>query len=310
MATNADIVTGSTQSTPAPKAVSVIEGMDSRRMFDSTDEAAAYLNASAEKFSDFGNHAQVINGVDADGNFDPAIYTDSTRVMVAVLANRAAEKGKPSTVKAIVITPAPKLDAILSDEAGKAWLSKIIDKELNHVAVRALRTADDVESVSDQMPLSLADYISTSRESTGGIMETFNVLFKGIIAAVASKAPAWAKARLIKSELKKAMESKAYALEYYPNLEDRGDKPSLFVMALQLGQREAKKQGLDPAIFDKWLETRDAKPLTTKADDTDESADDFDLDDLAFVAESEDASNEAAASAEHRAQMEAAPAAE
>jgi hypothetical protein len=171
-----------------------------------------------------------------------------------------------------------------------------VDKELNHVAVRLLRTADDMETVKDQMPLTIADYITSSRESTGGIMETFNTLFKGIIAAVAAKSPIWAKARLTKNELKKAFESKAYALEYYSKLEDRGDKPSLFVMALGLGKNEAEKRGLDPAIFDKWLATRDEKPLNTKSDDDD--ADDFDLEDLAFVEESQDNNTDATANAE------------
>jgi hypothetical protein len=268
----------------AKKSETVIEGMDSRRMFANVTEAAAYLNASATKFADFDSHPQVLRGIhtegDNAGDFDSAIYTSSMRVMVAVLANRGEKKGDPSTVKAIVVTPAPTLDALMADDAGKAWVAKIIDKELNHVAVRPLRTADDVESVADQMPLTLADYITSSRESSGGIMDTFNALFKGIIGGLAAKSAPWAKARLIKSELKKAMESTAYAKEYYPTLEDRGDKPSLFVMALQLGKREAAKQGLDPAIFDRWLETRDSK--TIKAAETADESDDFDLDDLAF----------------------------
>lgn len=299
MAAEAAESTGTTAAAPdAPaKPKTVIENMDSRRMFDTTEEAAAYLNHCAESFADFESHPQVLNGIDGNGDFDPAIYTPETRVMVAVLANRG-EKGKPSTVKAIVVTPAPKLDAILDSETGKGWLAKIIDKELNHVAVRALRTADDVTTVQDQMPLSLADYVTSSRESSGGIMETFNALFKGLIATLAARSAPFAKARLTKGEFKKALESKAYALEYYSKLEDRGDKPSLFVMAGQLGQREAKNQGLDPAIFDKWLAQRDEKTFT--ATTTDEDADDFDLDSLAFV-DSSNADDDAATTTENAA---------
>ncbi len=279
---------GTIATTPAPKAppkpVTVIEGMDSRRMFDNVELAANYLNKCGESFVDFEAVPKILNGIITEGedagNFDPAIYTDSTRVMVSVLANRG-EKGQPSTAKAIIVTPAPSLESILTDGAGKAWLAKIIDKELNHVAVRVLRTADDMDKVQDQMPLTLADYVSSSRESNGGIMESFNTLFKGIIAALAAKSPAWAKARFIKTELRKAFESKAYALEYFSALEDRGDKPSMLVMGLQLGKREAEKQGLDPAIFDKWLAERDSKPLLTKEQEAAQD-DDFDLDDLAF----------------------------
>lgn len=293
MATDANTVAPVTDSTAqAAKPKTVIENMDSRRMFDTTTDALTYLNRCADEFADFGAHPQIIKGLIVEGegesasaNLDPTVYTSDMRVMVAVLANRG-EKGKPSTVKAIVVTPAPKLDAILANESAKAWLAKIADKELNHVAVRALRTADDVESVADQMPLTLADYISSSRESTGGIMESFNSLFKGIIATLAAKSPAWAKRRLIKSELKKAFESRPYALATYPELEDRGDKPSLFVMALQLGQRQAKADGLAPDIFDKWLATRNDKAIGTTTEEDD--AEDFELDDLAFVADSTD----------------------
>lgn len=301
------MATQPTDTTPAasrapmvPKPVNVIDGMESRRMFANVEEAAAYLNAESAKYADFNSVPQVIRGMiestDEEGNisadFDPAIYTPDTRVMVALLANRgeinpATKERGPSTVKAIVVTPVPTLEAILADPAGLEWAQKIIDKELNHVAVRPLRTADDVDTVADQMPLTLADYVTSSRESTGGIMETFNSMFKGIIATVGQKSTAWAKYRLTKSDLKRAMESKAFALEWFPTLEDRGLNaktgqpfPSLFVMALQLGEREAVKQGLDPAIFRRWLDTRDQKALTVKV--AEEESDDFDLDDLAY----------------------------
>lgn len=285
----------STPTTPAAPAAAkpktVIEHMDSRRMFDTTDAAMAYVNQCGESFADFDAIPAVVNGLieDEEGaaTLDPAIYTDSMRVMVAVLAQRGAKKGEPSTAKAIVVTPAPTIDAILSDDAGRKWLEKIIDKELNHVAVRALRNADDPTTVAGDMPLTLADYVTPSRDSTGGLMESFDKLFKGIIATFAAKSPQWAKRRLIKTELKKALESKAYALEYYPELEDRGDKPSMFVMALQLGVRESEKQGLDPAIFSKWLDERDAKTLNVKT--TGDEDDDFDLDDLAFESDDSEA---------------------
>ena len=266
---------------PAKKAETVAESMAQRAIFATPDDAAAYLNTSSERFADFDSVPFVARGMDDEGNFDPAVYTDGMRVMVSVLKNRQTDaKGEalPSTVKAIVVTPVPSLDSILANAAAKDWLSGVIDKELNHIAVRALRTADDVSTVADQMPTTLEGYISSKRES-GGIMETFDSLFKSIIAVLAKKSPAWAKARLIKTELKKAMESKGYATEYYPALEDRGTQPSLFVMGMQFGQRIAKEQGLDPAIFDRWLATRDAKTL--KADAA-IAGDDFDLDDLSL----------------------------
>lgn len=268
------------------KVKTVADDMDSRRMFDTPAEAAAYLNQMGETLSDFGNQPFVLKGITTDEhgiNFDPAVYTDDMRVMVTVLTQRVKEG--PNKVQAIVVTPAPKLDAILANSIGREWLSKIVDTQLNHVAVRPLRALKDGESLdikSGEMPLTLDGYVTSNREG-GGILETYNELARGIIDAIAKKSKLWAKARLTKSELKSAMASRAYAAEYYPTLEDRGEgKESLFVMALTFAKQVAAAKGLDPAIFDRWLATRDETKLTAK-DEGEEGEDDFDLDSLTFA---------------------------
>lgn len=270
----------------APKPKTVLEDVDSRRMFDTPADASNYLNSLVATISDFGAQKLVARGVSQDDEgtlvFDPAIYDDSMRVMIAVLTQRVT--GGTSKVQAIVITPAPKLDAILASDAGREWLSKIADKELNHVAVRPLRNpkdGDDLDLLAEQMPLTLAAYVTSSRES-GGILETFNELARGLIDAFAKQSKPWSKARLTKPELKSAMASRAYAAEYYPTLEDRGEgKESLFVMALRFGKNVATAKGLDPAIFDRWLSTRDETKLTGK--EGEDESDDFDLDSLTFA---------------------------
>lgn len=278
----------------APKVLTVADDMDSRRIFKNPEEAVAYLTHCGETFSDFGSIPLAAPGVDEEGNFDPAIYNDSMHVMVATLRN--VGKG----VKAIVVAPIPTLDAVLADPAAREWLTdRVLNKELNHVAVRALRTAEDISVVVDQMPTTLAAYYSTARESSG-IMETFNALYKQLNEIMSKKVPSWAKARLVKSDLKRALESKGYAEEYYPALENRGEgKDSLFVVALQLAVQAAKLKGLDPTIFERWKETRDAKKFTGAPE---EEAEDFDIDSLsaALVA--------APAEGEKKAEPEAEPA--
>lgn len=257
------------------KVLTVTEDMPQRSTFDTLEAAGAFLNRQATELSDFAKTTFATRGMDAEGNFDPEVYTDDMRVLVAVLKNRPPKGSNlPSTVKAIVITPVPTLDSVLADPEGKAWLMDIMDKELNHVAVRKLREADDIETVLDQMPTTLKGYVNSGRES-GGIMESFNNSFKAIIDALAKKAPAWAKARLTKQELKKALESAPYAAEYYPLLETRGEKKSLFVMAAEFGVQMCITEGWNPAIYQRWLETRDAKEVTIEEED-----EDFDLDDL------------------------------
>lgn len=263
-----------TETTPAAeKAKTVAENMSARRVFESIDAAVEYLQATAAAIPDFNSIVEAGGlaavGMGEDGNFDPAIYGEGMEPMVAVL--RKQGKG----VKAIVVAPIPTLDSLLSDDAGRDWVQRIIHKELNHVAVRHLRDSEDVSSVVDQMPTTREGYITSSREAGGGIMETFDELQKQISATLAAKFVPWQKQRLIKTELRKALESKGYALEYYSNLEDyKGE--SLFALALKLGVSAAKRKGLDPTIFERWAATRDAKAFSV----TDEDEDDFDLDSL------------------------------
>lgn len=256
------------------KAKTVAEDMAARKLFDSVDDARVYIEKAADQYADFNDvpKATVGIGYDEDAEqltFDSEIYGDNTRVMVSVLKNRGEivnGKRQPSTVKAIVIVPAPTAESIIAEgAAGADWVQRIIDKELNHVAVRVLRDAEDVndETVLAQMPQSITDYISSTRSMGGGIMEAFNEYYKTINATIADASPAWARRRLTKAELKKAMSSAAYASEFYPELEDRGEKESLFVIASNMGVHAAKKNGMDSAIFERWLATRNETTLST-----------------------------------------------
>jgi hypothetical protein len=244
------------------------------------DAASEYLNASGSTFTDFGDYPLAAPGIDDEGNFDSDVYTDEMDVMVALLRNK-------SKVKCIVVAPVPTLDSILSDAAGTDWATKILHKEMNHVAVRALREADDVSTVVDQIPTTRLGYIESNR-GDGGILESFAELYKPVNATLSAKFPVWAKARLIKSELRKAFESKGYAQEFYAALEDYKGQ-SLFVVGLGLAIATAKRKGLDPTIFERWLATRDQK-VYTPGEQQEADEDEFNVDSLteALLAETKD----------------------
>lgn len=291
--TNTTAAAAATDSQPvADKRKTTLEGMTGYRTFDSTDEATAYLEKCGSDFTDFGAQPFAMNGINPEnGEYDPAIYTDQMRVRVAVLKNvpRTVNGTKePTTIKAIVVTPVPTLESLLgidketldaareSNPAGIAFVVKTLDKELNHIAVRPLRDTDNLDASVIQMPRSLGDFLESGRDSAG-ILDTFNETYKAIGDRMADNFPTWNKRKPNKSDLKSAMESTAFATEYYTTLEDRGEKTSLFVLAMQVGIAMAKKRGLPTDIFDKWLATRDAQTLA-KVEDSEEG--DISLDDL------------------------------
>lgn len=268
----------------APKVQTVIDDMDNRRLFDSTDEAAAYIAKCQADFPDFNGYPVAAAGLTEEGDFDPEVYTDQMRVAVAVLTQRGEGAGS-STVKAIVIYPSPKLEAVLDSATGRDWLIGIMEKELNHVAVRQLRKAENADEIADAiqtMPTSLDAYTTSGRESTGGILQTYNDLWQLIKKAIGAKSTPFRLANLSKKELRKAMESSAYALTVYPKLEDRqnkkGEDESLFKVAAAYGQVLAKSKSLDPTIFERMLTTRDEKVIDVTED---EDEGDFDFEAMA-----------------------------
>lgn len=271
------------------KVLTVLEDMDSRRLFDTTEEAEAYIAKCQSDFADFGGYPVAAVGITEEG-FDQDIYNESMRVCVAVLTKRG--EGPNSTiVHCIVIYPSPRLSAILGVEDAESltnvpgidWLTGILEKELNHVAVRQLRKAEDAQGIADaveSMPTTIADYITSGREAGSGIVETYNTLWQLIKKAIGARAKPFALANLSKKEMRKAMESASYASATYPVLENRVDKKgepaSLFVKAAQLGQLLAKESSLDPTIFDRMIANRD-ETIIDVADDED----DFDLEAMA-----------------------------
>jgi len=283
------------QTAAAPaKVKTVLDDMPARRIFDTKESASAFILDSMTTYGDIADFPVVSPvdakreggaiagfGQDAEGNFtfDPEIFPDSMRIMVAVLTTRGEGTGS-SKVKAIVVTPVPTLAEILADAKGLEWLNARVDTELNRAAVRVLRDSKDsiVDlndiSILDQMPKSLADYVSSSRVGTSTLLEAFEEYWKSIKTALGKLSKSWKLANLPKREFKNAMSSAAYAAQYYPTLEDAalgaGKRGSLFVIALSAFKSEAAKFGKDASIFDQWLNTRDSYTISEGDSDGDE----------------------------------------
>lgn len=271
-------MTESTNTLAGKKPKTVAEDMAQRVVFATATEAEQYLTGSAERFSDFGALVEagkfiapgMIANEDGSAALDPAVYGgEGIETMVTLLR----KKGASGEVKAIVVAPIPSLQALLDNEAGRKFVQAIIYKELNHRAVRVLREAEDVSTVADQIPTTLEAYITSSRDS-GGLMEAFNELHKSVNATMSAAVPAWSKRRFTKLELRKSFESKGYALDTYPEIEEAGKNGSLFEKALAVAIASAERKALDSTIFKRWLETRATK--TYEADELEDEELDLD----------------------------------
>lgn len=266
------------------KAKTVAADMPQRSVFATPADAEQYLAASAERYADFGEIAEkafvaprLLTDDEGAMSFDAEAYgAFGFATMISLLR----KKGTGGQVKAIIAAPIPTLELLLASPeqveagelpelpktAGVEFVRAIILKELNHRAVRDVREAEDVQSVADKIPTTVEGYISSSR-GDGGIMEAFDELYKDINATLSAAVPQWARRRFTKPELRKSLESRGYALEVYPEIEEAGVNGSLFEKALLLGINGANRKGLDPAIFVRWQESRNAKTYDAGEDE-------------------------------------------
>lgn len=277
------------------KRKSTFDGLAARTILLGSAAVTQFLEAASSRFTDFNDTDQtIIFPVDSDGDFDAAKFdTDGYESMIATLKERGA-----TSLKAVVVAPIPSLDLLLESEAGKEFVREVVRKELNHRAVRQLRVAENPATVADQIPFSVESFVSSSR-GDAGIVEAYNELYKHINETLAKASPAWKRRKpmLTKAQLRSALESKAYALEVFPELEDSGTNGSLFVMALRLGAMTAEKKALDPTIFNRWLETRDSATID-QTEDEDETLDFDSLAEQMLAEPAADSTDEAPATGE------------
>lgn len=281
--------------TKTEETAKAVADIDSRRTFKTVDEALAYIGEIGE-YVGFGDLQQAIVGAiaDDDGNvtLDPAIYDDSMEIAVAIVSEKVAgAKMKPI---ALAVYPTPSTDAVLATDEGKAWIAKLVEKEANLVAMRALRKSDNIEESAAAMPTTIASYITPSREAATGILATYEAVWKDIKQLMAKKSRAWAIANFSKKELRRALESASYASGTYPKVEKGGGESSLFVFAIGLGQLLAKKAELDPTFFDNALAKRNEHVINIDDEDGELTLDDL-LAEAAADDEADDSENDATA---------------
>lgn len=277
---------------------------DHRKVFESVGDAIAALKAifASEGFPQaFPVVGARIGLIDVTGEDSippltewPEEYRrDDVKVAVTFIGVRGLKDdvGKDANgAKGFAVYPLHPLDAIQSDETGLDWLWKVAEKEASHVALRQLRNVnpalgtDALAQASMEMPLTVSDYVE---ESTRESMDTtaFDTLWKqfrkmlfesAATAALAARLPS-------KAEVLKAIRSKAFAEETYPELESMGSfKWMASTMASIIDQMRAaaiesgEDFDMDSDEIKGWLATRDTKVFAAaKKPEADLSSVDF-----------------------------------
>ena len=246
-----------------PEVKTVAADMETRTFFKSTDDVAAYLQRCQQEFSDFGDQEFVWKGIsfDAEGkiNFDPEIFVEGCRILVQVVSERISVG--VSKVKGIIIVPVPTLAAIAADETGQKWLERVVDKSLSDFAARVLRRKDmaaDSAEVMANLPITLADYTTTSQAST--LLDGFNRTWKIVKKVLADNFKVFALSNPSKGDLLNSMLSASYAQRLNPALENRTGG-SLFEAAIQLFMRACKDAGYDYSIFEDAIKSRHTRVI-------------------------------------------------
>lgn len=257
-----------------PKAT--IDLVPERRTFPTLEAAGTALAAIAGQATDWDSVQIVAPGAsfNDEGEFVPEApewTADTHEIMLAPLATKAKKDadGKvttPARLIALVFTPIPTLDALTTDDKGLIMVQEVMRKELNHRAVRKLRTAENVLAAASEMPLSIESFAeSQAGGGTSGLVafDDHWLTYSQALAKHKTVGAVWG-ARFPggkgKAAIRSAIENRAKALALFPELEafgPEGKEQSLFVRLLQGVLKAATDKGQDTTLLQAWLDTRD-----------------------------------------------------
>lgn len=260
----------------APKALADLP--TAPQIFNSFSDANAWLAGRIAEGYDFSAVPIVSQGLDSEGGLDPEAFP--ARVSVHILRNRAVRIGdtlQPAAVKCVAIYHLPTIETAIATPDAREWISTVLNTAMTRKAVAKLRDADNLLDVADSLPTDDADYWAEAGRGGSGL-ETFDAVY-GEIRALVMKFPVAAKSKISKADFKRALESRAFALALYPACEELKigtETRSLFLAAAVKGRALAVEKGLSPAIFDRWIETRDQVEIEPATDEAEAEPVDFD----------------------------------
>ena len=155
---------------------------------------------------------------------------------------------------ALVIWPIPTLAHVFGES--EDWVSETVHDALITALLRPVRAAEDLSKVGDEMPTTIADFITSRRRE--GKFGVFVEYAPKILKALKRMFPKSERFRsLTPLILRQLCESSAFAASVDASLEEAGQ----WVKLIQGMRRTAVKEGKPTAVFDEWLATRDDTAL-------------------------------------------------
>lgn len=239
------------------------------------EEIATYTAAMEEAAPFYGLPLGIVGLNRESGELDESIYEGATAIVAYVQTRQELKDGDKKTtgIKAIVVYPAPTLEAFIEDEAGLAFLGKVLDKEQALVAFRNYREFDTLDQFLagiDKSPVTIADYVTEHARSGSIDTDTFDACWPGMRDYLKKNMKAISDALPNKAEVLKAIRSSAYAAAEYAPLETAPTgsvfvRLAKFLMSAAATNVDAKTKAPAPLPTDSiqgWLDNRDALVLT------------------------------------------------
>jgi len=240
--------------------------MDDYEVFDSFDAAVAKLEKAAAATENFYGLPVQVKGIGENGPDEStkAMYAGQRACLAYITAKGSAKDDKNSGIKGVLIFPVPRLEDFITD-AGKAFLDKVMVKEVRLVAFRQVRDSAslyDFTSGMDRIPSNAEEY-STSASRGGIDTDTFDALWIGFKAALKDRKPEHYAALPNKKQFMDALRSADYArnTDETRAFEEGGwfKKYAELLINAAANNRDEKGNAdpLDPSALKDWLANRD-----------------------------------------------------
>lgn len=193
-------------------------------------------------------------------NFDPdeTEFPDGYGFAVAPIKRRSGTGEKMETY-GVVFGAVPLFDVVMDNESGARWVREQISATMVDKLIAEARpeTGEEMETDAEKvdLPFSIPEFIAPKR---GESVKAFSAVAPALLSVLKKKAKI---KTLTQGLLRLCLSSTDAAKNQYPKVSQ-----DTWIKVINAGKQLAISQKEDPAIFDRWLTTRD-KVAATEVDD-------------------------------------------